>query len=184
MDLVVLARDGVINEYTGECIRSPEEWQAIPGSLDAVARLNRAGYRVVVVTNQEGLRRRMLDVEMLNLVHQRMHQELAETGGRFEAIFVCACLPDEDCDCYGRESGMLNDIATRLRTSLEGVPMVVGTLRDMQAGLAFGARVCAVRTGPAFCDDACAAPDGVEIHDDLSTLAETLLGRSGAIAST
>ncbi|MDX1434021.1 MAG: HAD-IIIA family hydrolase [Gammaproteobacteria bacterium] len=176
---MVLARDGVINEYGGECIRSPEEWHAIPGSLDAIARLNRAGYRVVVTTNQAGLRGKALDVETLNLVHQRMQQELAETGGRFEAIFICACLPDEDCPCYGPEPSMLHDIAARLRTSLESVPMVAGTLRDMEAGLAVGARVCAVRTGPAFDDETFAVPAGVEVHDSLSALAEVLIERGG-----
>lgn len=175
MELVLLARDGVINEYDGEIICSPEDWKPIPGSLDAVARLNRAGFRVVVMTNQEGLRGKSLDVEKLNLVHQRMQQELAETGGRFEAIFICACLPDEDCACYGPEPSMLLDIASRLRTSLEGVPMVVGTLRDMEAGLSVGARVCAVRTGPAFDDEAFVVPHGVETHDNLTAVTETLL---------
>lgn len=183
MNLVVLARDGVINKDIGECIRTPDQWHAVPGSLEAVARLNRAGYRVVVITNQEGLRRKTIDVEALNLVHQRMHQALAEAGGRFEAIFICACLPNEDCDCYGPEPSMMHAIATRLRTSLEGVPVIVGSTRDMEAARAVGARVCMVRTALAFDDDAFEAPSDVEVHDDLPALADTLLEASDGSGS-
>ena len=99
MNLVIVDRDGVLNHDSDEYIKSPQEWRPIDGSLDAVARLNRAGWRVVVATNQSGLRRGLFDVETLNAIHTEMQRRLAEVGGHIEAVFFCPCLPSEDCDC-------------------------------------------------------------------------------------
>lgn len=147
MNLVILDRDGVINEDSSRHIRSPEEWNPIPGSLDAIARLNRAGFRVVVATNQSGLPRRLFNIVTLNQIHETMHRQLAEVGGHIEAIFICPCLPKDNCDCFKPNPGMLLDIATRLRVSLGDVHFVGDKIIDVEAARAAGARPVLVKTG-------------------------------------
>src|ERR1700751_3754704 len=87
--LIILDRDGVVNHDSDQFIKAPDEWRPIPGSLEAVARLNHAGYRVVVATNQSGVGRGLLDITTLNAIHDRMHRALAQVGGRVDAIFFC-----------------------------------------------------------------------------------------------
>ena len=147
MELVILDRDGVINEDSTRHIRSPEEWIPIPGSLDAVARLNRAGFRVVVATNQSGIARKLFDIETLCRIHETMHRQLAEVGGHVDAVFVCPCKPKDNCDCFKPNPGMLLEIAERLRTSLENVPYIGDKLIDIQAARAAGAKPFLVKTG-------------------------------------
>ena len=147
MNLVILDRDGVINEDSTEFIKAPEDWVPIPGSLDAIARLNRAGFRVVVATNQSGIRRRLLDIGTLNRIHEVMHRQLAGVGGHVEAIFICPCHPKDDCSCFKPNPGMLLDIAARLRVSLETVPYIGDKLSDVEAARAAGARPILVKTG-------------------------------------
>jgi len=178
VDLVILSRDGVINDDAGGVVRSPEQWEPIPDSLGAIARLNRAGHRVVLATNQSGLRRRLIDIETLNAIHHKMQQQLAEVGGRIEAIFICPCRPREECECYKPRPGMLLDIATRLRVSLEAVPVIGAELRDVEAAQAVGARPILLRTGEAFRSrDKSRIPDGVEVEDNLATAVDALLER-------
>ena len=176
MKLIVLDRDGVINHDSDAYIKTPEEWHPIPGSLEAIACLNHAGYRVVVATNQSGLARGLLSVEMLHRIHARMHGELAAHGGYVEAIFVCPHHPDDGCGCRKPEAGLLRDIAARLRTPLEGVPMVGDALRDLEAARRIGARPVLVRTGKG---EATAAALGeaadVSIYPDLAGFTEALL---------
>jgi D-glycero-D-manno-heptose 1,7-bisphosphate phosphatase len=147
MNLVILDRDGVINENSRKFIRSPEDWMPIPGSLNAIAKLNRAGFRVVVATNQSGIRRRLLDIDTLNRIHELMHHQLAEVGGHVEAIFICPCHPKDDCSCFKPNPGMLLDIAARVRVSLETVPYIGDRLSDIEAARAAGARPILVKTG-------------------------------------
>lgn len=147
MHLVILDRDGVINEDSPRHIRSPEEWVPIPGSLDAIARLNRAGFRVVVATNQSGLARRLFNIVTLNQIHETMHRQLAEVGGHIEAIFICPCLPRDDCACFKPNPGMLLDIAKRLRLSLDDVCYVGDKISDVEAARAAGAQPILVKTG-------------------------------------
>ena len=178
MRLVVLDRDGVINRDSADYIKSPEEWEPLEGSLDAIARLNRAGWQVVVASNQSGLRRGLFDVETLNGIHDRMQRLLAEVGGRVEAVFFCACLPDEGCACYKPEPGMLLDIAGRLRVSLDGVPVIGDSLRDVQAAHSAGARPILVRTGNGertLAEDLHDLPEGTEVHTDLAGAVDALL---------
>lgn len=177
MELVILNRDGVINRDDSDYIRSPEDWRALPGSLDAISRLNRAGYRVVIATNQSALRKEHYDIETLNLIHHKMQRELAEVGGAIEAIFFCACLPEDDCECYKPKPGMLLEIAERLRVSLEGVPVIGEGFRDVEAAQAVGARPILVRTSKVFRDGWLPRPPAeVEVFDDLAAVVETLLG--------
>ena len=106
-NLVILDRDGVINEDSDAYIKSPAEWHPIPGSLHAIARLRHAGYRVAVATNQSGIRRGLFDPEVLNQIHDRMHRMLAEVGGQIEAVVYCPCLPRDRCECRKPKPGML-----------------------------------------------------------------------------
>src|SRR5437762_13480343 len=97
--LIILDRDGVINHDSDQFIKSPDEWRPIPGSLEAVARLNHAGYRVVVATNQSGVGRGLLDITTLNAIYERMHSALSQSGGRVDAVFFCAHIADSQCEC-------------------------------------------------------------------------------------
>jgi D-glycero-D-manno-heptose 1,7-bisphosphate phosphatase len=145
--LIVLDRDGVINHDSEQFIKSPDEWRPIPGSLEAIARLNRAGYRVVVATNQSGVGRGLLDFAMLNSIHDKMHRALALVGGRIEAVFYCPHTADARCDCRKPKPGMLIEIGKRFSVDLAGVPCIGDGLRDLQAAQAVGAQPMLVLTG-------------------------------------
>lgn len=146
MKLIILDRDGVINEDSDAFIKSPEEWTPIPGSLEAIARLSHAGYRVVVATNQSGIGRGLFDLEMLNRIHKKMHRMAQEAGGLIDTVFFC---PDVDeANPYRKPNpGMLLEIGRRLKTSLQGVPIVGDSVRDIRAARAANAWPLLVRTG-------------------------------------
>lgn len=145
--LVILDRDGVINFDSAQFIKSPEEWKPIPGSLEAIARLNHEGYRVVVATNQSGIGRELFDMDTLNRIHQKMHKALTEFGGRIDAIFYCPHTADSQCDCRKPKPGMFKRISETLNVDLVGVPTIGDSLRDLQAGAAMGCLPLLVRTG-------------------------------------
>ncbi len=183
MRLVILDRDGVINEDSDAYIKGPEEWRAIPGSLEAIARLNRAGRRVVVVSNQSGLARGLFDIGRLTEIHVRMQRELAEVGGTIEAALFCPHGPDEACGCRKPAPGLLLDLARRLGIPLAGVPMVGDSARDLAAAAAVGARPVLVRTGNGAATAAAGAlPAGVEIHADLAAFVDAHLQAADAEA--
>ena len=145
--LIVLDRDGVINHDSPEFIKSPDEWRPIPGSLEAIARLNHAGYRVVVATNQSGVGRGLLDFFTLAAIHDRMHRALAQVGGRVDAIFYCPHTADSRCECRKPKAGMLREIGVRFGVDLAGVACVGDGLRDLQAAETVGAQPMLVLTG-------------------------------------
>lgn len=145
--LIVLDRDGVINHDSDQFIKTPDEWRPIPGSLEAIARLNHAGYRVVVATNQSGVGRGLLDFGALNAIHDKMHRALAQAGGRVDAIFYCPHTADSRCECRKPKPGMLMEIGVRFNIELPGVPAVGDGLRDLQAADAVGAQPMLVLTG-------------------------------------
>ena len=145
--LIVLDRDGVINHDSDQFIKSPDEWRPIPGSLEAIARLNRAGFRVVVATNQSGVGRGLLDFATLNAIHDKMHRALAHAGGRVDAVFYCPHTADACCECRKPKAGMLQEIGVRLNVSMAGVPCVGDGLRDLQAAETVGAQPMLVLTG-------------------------------------
>lgn len=147
MRLIILDRDGVINEDSDEYIKSPAEWEPIAGSLEAIARLNRADYRVVVATNQSGLARGLYDMGTLVHIHQKMNQMLAEVGGEIEAVFFCPHGPADNCRCRKPLPGLFEEIGQRLNIDLKGVPAVGDSLRDIEAALAVNAQPILVRTG-------------------------------------
>jgi D-glycero-D-manno-heptose 1,7-bisphosphate phosphatase len=145
--LIVLDRDGVINRDSDQFIKSPDEWRAIPGSLEAIARLNHAGYRVVVATNQSGVGRGLLDFATLNAIHEKMHRALAQAGGRIDAIFYCPHTADSRCECRKPKAGMLQEIGVRFNVAVAGIPCVGDGLRDLQAAETVGAQPMLVLTG-------------------------------------
>ena len=169
MKLVVLDRDGVINADSDEYIKSPEEWTPIPGSLEAIARLTQAGFRVVVATNQSGLGQGLFDMATLNAIHNKMHKAVNQLGGRIDAVFFCAHAQDAGCSCRKPQPGMLLEIAERFKLVLAGVPAIGDSLRDLQAASAAGARPLLVLTGKGRQTVAAGGlPEGTEIHADLA----------------
>ncbi len=175
MKLIILDRDGVINFDSEQFIKNPEEWRPIPGSLEAIARLNQAGYRVVVATNQSGIGRGLFDMPMLNAIHDKMHKSLALVGGRIDAIFFCPHTNDAQCDCRKPKSGMLEEIAARYGVSLAGVPAVGDSLRDLEAAARLGASPYLVLTGKGVkTQDKGGLPPDTQIFSDLAAVAAAL----------
>ena len=145
--LIILDRDGVINEDSDDFIKSPEEWHPIAGSLEAIARLSNAEYRVVVISNQSGIARGLLTLNTLNQIHQKMLDQLSALGGEINAIFFCPHGPDDDCICRKPLPGLYHDLCNRLQCSLLGVESIGDSLRDLQAAKAASASPVLVRTG-------------------------------------
>ena len=145
--LVILDRDGVINVDSDAFIKSPDEWVAIPGSLEAIARLNHDGYHVVVATNQSGIGRGLFEVAALNAIHDKMHKALGQVGGRIDAVFFCPHAQEAGCNCRKPKPGLLEEIAHRFNTELAGVPCIGDSLRDLQAAAAVDAQPILVLTG-------------------------------------
>jgi D-glycero-D-manno-heptose 1,7-bisphosphate phosphatase len=145
--LIILDRDGVINYDSDQFIKSPDEWRPIPGSLEAIARLNHAGFRIVVATNQSGLGRGLFDMATLIAIHEKMYKALAQAGGRIDAVFYCPHTADSECACRKPKTGMLIEIGQRFGVELIGVPCVGDSVRDLQAADATGAQPILVLTG-------------------------------------
>jgi len=147
MKLIILDRDGVINEDSPDYIKHPDEWHAIPGSLQAIARLYQAGWTVAIASNQSGLARGLFDISALTAIHQKLRKELSQLGGAVDSIFVCPHGPDDDCRCRKPLPGLFHDIANRYDIELSGVPSVGDSLRDIQAAASAGCQPWLVRTG-------------------------------------
>lgn len=180
MPLVILDRDGVINEDSDAYIKSPAEWVPIPGSLEAIARLNHAGYRVVVATNQSGVARGLFGMAELNAIHQKLHAALARLGGQLDGIYFCPHGPDDGCSCRKPRPGLLREIAARHGIDLAGVPAIGDNLRDLEAARAVSATAILVRTGKGLAAEAALpAHWGVAVFDDLAGAAQALVAVSG-----
>ena len=179
MRLVILDRDGVINEDSDEFIKSPDEWRPLPGSLEAIAQLTNAGWRVVVATNQSGISRKLFDIDTLNAIHDKMYSMVNEYGGVIDAVFFCPHGPKDNCECRKPKPGMLEQISERLRIKLDGVPVIGDSLRDLQAAQAVGAQPVLVRTGKGtktlYSGENI---DGIPIYCDLKQAANALLSDS------
>ena len=175
MKLIVLDRDGVINFDSDRFIKTPEEWRAIPGSLEAIATLNQRGYRVVVATNQSGIGRGLLDMAAFNAINDKMTRQLAVFGGRIDAVFYCPHAADAHCDCRKPKPGMLRDIGRRFNSDLKDVPSVGDALRDLQAAHDVGALPILVTTGKGRITlKEGGMPEGALIFDDLAAVARHL----------
>jgi D-glycero-D-manno-heptose 1,7-bisphosphate phosphatase len=138
LKLVILDRDGVINIDSDDYIKSPEEWHAIPGSLEAIAKLNKAGFKVAIATNQSGLGRGYYDVKTLEAIHKKMLDQMAKVGAHIDALFYCPHKPDEGCDCRKPKAGLLHKIADFLKMDLKSAIMIGDTDKDSGAADAAG----------------------------------------------
>lgn len=176
MKLVILDRDGVINQDSPSYIKSPDEWKPLPGSLEAIALLNQAGYRVLVATNQSGVGRGLFEMATLNAIHDKMHRALGLVGGRVDGIFYCPHAEDAGCGCRKPKPGLLEEISRRFGVSLEGVPFIGDSLRDLQAATAVGAQPVLVLTGKGKKTRKDGdLPEGTVVHDDLAAAVHSLL---------
>lgn len=179
--LVILDRDGTINADSAEYIKTVEEWRPVPGALEAIARLNHAGWHVVVASNQSGLGRGLFEVQELNDIHTKMHQQLAEVGGRIDAVFYCPHAPDDACHCRKPASGLFEQIGERYGIQLKGVPAVGDSARDLVAAAAVGCEPHLVLTGKGEEYRGVTLPDTfpaqTHVHADLAAFVEYLLAR-------
>lgn len=171
--LIILDRDGVINQDSPEFVKSPDEWVALPGALEAIAKLNQAGFRVVIATNQSGLGRGLFDAATLNAIHGKLKTQLAKVGGTVDGIFICPHTPEHGCDCRKPLPGLFHAIAQRFDADLKGVPAVGDSLRDLQAAHAAGCAPLLVRTGngPKTLKQG-NLPAGTTVWDNLTAIAD------------
>ena len=187
MKLVILDRDGTINNDRDDFVKTPEEWTPLPGALEAIARLNHAGWHVVIASNQSGLGRGLFDVASLNAMHTKMHKMLAAVGGRVDAVFFCPHSAEESCLCRKPLPGLFEQIGARFAVPLLGVPTAGDSLRDLQAGAAAGCEPHLVLTGKSAGCRAGGQPEGLPagtiVHQDLSAFADFILDRSARLAA-
>jgi D-glycero-D-manno-heptose 1,7-bisphosphate phosphatase len=172
MKLIILDRDGVINEDSDLFVKTAAEWRPLPGSADAIARFNHAGYRVVVATNQSGIGRGLFEMATLNLMHEKMHRVVGLAGGRIDAVFYCPHTADMNCPCRKPKSGMFVEIAQRFNVDLAGIPSVGDSLRDLQAAAAADCQPVLVRSGKGLQTlENGGLPTGTLVFDDLAAVA-------------
>lgn len=176
MGLIILDRDGVINEDSDDYIKSPDEFIPIPGSLEAIARLNHAGYMVMVATNQSGIARGYFSMDALTQIHDKLRRLLSAYGGQIAGIFFCPHGPDDQCHCRKPRPGLYEEIAQRLNTDLFDVPAIGDSLRDLQAAQLVGASPVLVRTGKGERTLARAEGlEGIPVYDNLAAFVDDLL---------
>lgn len=176
MKLVILDRDGVINFDQDSFIKSPAEWVPIPGSLEAIARLNQADYVVVIATNQSGIARGLYDLATLNAIHQKLHAAALAVGAEVDSIFFCPHAASDDCDCRKPKPGMFNAIEKRYGVKLKGVPAIGDSLRDLQAAFNAGCTPYLVLTGKGkLALENGGLPPGTTVYPDLSAVVDMLL---------
>ncbi len=168
MKTAILDRDGVINYDSKDFVKSPDEWMAMPSSLEAIARLNHAGWRVVVATNQSGIARGLFDMDTLNAMHLKLRQELAAVGGHVDAIFICPHGPDDGCSCRKPLPGMFTEIIRRYDLSPELCYSVGDSLRDLHAAAAVGCQTALVLTGNGSQTQQHPLPPDTTVHADLA----------------
>jgi D-glycero-D-manno-heptose 1,7-bisphosphate phosphatase len=184
MKMIILDRDGVINHDSPDFIKSPAEWIPIPGSLEAIARLNQAGYRVVVASNQSGIARELFDMTILNAIHQKLHTNAQMVGAAIDAIFFCPHAAIDNCDCRKPKAGMFDEIAKRFKVSLRGVPTVGDSLRDLQAGFISGCAPYLVLTGKGQKTyETGGLPPDTQVFPDLASMVNLLLKTVPAAAA-
>ena len=176
MKLVILDREGVINRTVDGYVLEPSQWEPLPGSLDAIARLHHGGYRVAVATNQAALSRGLFDMAMLNSIHQRMCRLAEAAGGEIDAIAICPHSPEQDCNCRKPKPGMLLELIERFGANASETTMVGDMQVDIEAGIAAGCRTWLVRSGHGQATlDAGAVPGPVTVCDDLAGVVQRLL---------
>jgi D-glycero-D-manno-heptose 1,7-bisphosphate phosphatase len=173
--LVILDRDGTINHDSDAHIKSPAEWRPLEGSLEAIARLTQADYKIAVATNQSGIARGLFDTTTLIAIHDVLQRALSQVGGRIDAFFFCPHAADSACECRKPKPGMLIEIAHRFNVSLDEVYMVGDALRDLQAAAAAGAKPVLVLTGKGRkTQKEGNLPPGTAVFPDLAAFAQHL----------
>jgi len=178
MKLIVLDRDGVINHDSDDYIKSPDEWQPIDGSLEAIARLNHAGYIVAIASNQSGLARGYFDMEVLTAMHKKMDELLAKIGGRIDAVFYCPHGPGDACQCRKPKPGMLLDIGQRFNVPLKQVIFVGDSISDINAANNAHAKAVLVRTGKGIKAEKILQSENkssIPVYDDLASAVTAIL---------
>lgn len=178
MKIIVLDRDGVINRDSDDYIKSPEEFIPISDSIDAIARLSSAGYKVVVATNQSGLARKYFDEEQLSDIHHLLCTMVEKVGGLIDGIFYCPHHPDEGCSCRKPRTGLLEQIENEFACELKGSYFVGDSLKDIEAARAFGCKPILVRTGKGLLTEKGFADKkdmSVPVHDNLSVAVSHIL---------
>ncbi|MCC6295894.1 MAG: D-glycero-beta-D-manno-heptose 1,7-bisphosphate 7-phosphatase [Pseudomonadales bacterium] len=176
---VILDRDGVINRDAPDYVKSLAEWQPLPGSIAAIARLSRAGYRVAIATNQSGGGRGLIRSEDLHAMHAELCRQVVRAGGVVDGIFYCPHAPEADCRCRKPRTGLLDAIARRFAIDLRGQPAVGDSLRDLEAARAAGCLPVLVRTGNGRATEmrlAAAALRDLPVYDDLAAVADAFAG--------
>ena len=176
--LVMMDRDGVINEDSGEFIKSVAEWRPIAGSLEAIAALHRAGWRVAVVTNQSGVGRGFYDEATLGEIHEHMHERVRAAGGELAGVYYCPHLPEDGCECRKPKPGLFRALERELGVSVEGAPYIGDRVSDIAAAEAVGARPILVRTGTGAATEALLGARRVPVFDDLAAAARSLLAET------
>lgn len=175
--LIVLDRDGVINEDSDAYVKTLDEWIPIPGSLEAIARLCEAGWTVAVATNQSGLARGLFDAIALGDMHFKMQRLVMEQGGRIDLIVHCPHGPNDGCDCRKPLPGLFQQIAEHFHLeNLKGVPVVGDSHRDLHAGMRLGGVPYLVRTGKGMKTLEGTLPPGTQVFDNLAAVTDHLLG--------
>jgi D-glycero-D-manno-heptose 1,7-bisphosphate phosphatase len=176
MPLVLLDRDGVVNEDSADFVKSPDEWRPIAGSLKAMARLKRAGFAVAICTNQSGIARGLFGVSALEAIHDRMRRELARQGGALDGIYVCPHGPEDRCTCRKPRAGLLSRAMAELGIGASSTHYIGDSVRDMQAALTAGCTPILVRTGNGLASETAARELGVvHVHDDLASATDWIL---------
>ncbi|NND81239.1 MAG: D-glycero-beta-D-manno-heptose 1,7-bisphosphate 7-phosphatase [Gammaproteobacteria bacterium] len=185
MKLLIMDRDGVINEESEEFIKSPDEWHPIKGSLEAIARLSQAGYDVVIITNQSGVGRGLLTADTLADIHVRMIDLIRQQGGKVQSILFCPHLPEDDCDCRKPKTGLYEELAERLSITFNGVYSVGDSVRDLTAAQRAGATPVLVKTGNGkksakeIANDKKLGLSDTMIYESLAKFADALLTQEG-----
>jgi D-glycero-D-manno-heptose 1,7-bisphosphate phosphatase len=178
--IVVLDRDGVINEDSDHYIKSPDEWIPLPGSIAAIAKLKEAGYLVAIATNQSGIGRGYFSEEVLSAMHQKLRDQLAEhTDLDIDLIVYCPHKPDEGCDCRKPNPGLLDQIESLLVVDLEGQYLVGDSLKDLQVASAKKMKPILVKTGKGAETLQRELPADVLIQEDLSSAVDHILRKQG-----
>ncbi len=176
--LVVLDRDGVINRDSKDFVKSTDEWQALPGSIEAIGSLSKAGFTVAVASNQSGLARGFFDRNALRAMHRKLRRLVAAEGGTVDRIVVCPHGPDDGCSCRKPAPDLLHRLGRHYGIEMTNVPIIGDSLRDLQAAIAVGARPILVLTGNGRKTRRSLDGDlaGVEVFDDLAAAADALTG--------
>jgi D-glycero-D-manno-heptose 1,7-bisphosphate phosphatase len=179
--LIILDRDGVINEDSDDYIKSAEEWVPIAGSIEAIAALSKAGYTIAVATNQSGISRHLFDEFDLAAMHQKMCNLVEEQGGEIAGVFFCPHGPDDGCECRKPGIGLLKQIESEFGTSVTDAPFVGDSDKDLLAARLAGCRPVLVLTGKGAATQlACSDSElaGVDVHPDLNAFKDALLRQS------